>query len=256
MKLNKDKLVGIIMLLLAFLGILLWYFLDMDKINKALSFNFGNAKDLLQLAKGLGNTLFITIVAFIIGLLIGLIITFILKIESDAIIVIALKKLCHAYVSIFRGTPMVVQLLIIYFIIFAFFKGDAIYIAMIGFGLNSGAYVSEILRGGISSVPKGQYEAGRSLGLTYKETMTKIVLPQGIRNSLPSLGNELITLVKETSIVGYVGAFDLTLAFKKLANATYDFETVYLVMGIVYFLLVFILVKLLNCFERGLQKNA
>ena len=147
------------------------------------------------------------------------------------------------------------QLLIIYFVIFASFRGDAIYIAMITFGLNSGAYVSEILRGGINSISKGQMEAGRSLGLSYGTTMKKIILPQAIRNALPSLGNEFITLIKETSIVGFIGAIDLTLAFRKIANDTYDFEIVYIMMGIIYFLIVLIITILLRKLEGKLMNN-
>ena len=130
-----------------------------------------------------------------------------------------------------------------------------LFIAIIAFGLNSGAYVSEILRGGILSLPKGQMEAGRSLGLTYPTTMRKIILPQAIRNALPSLGNEFISLIKETSIVGFIGAFDLTLAFRKIANDTFDFEMVYIVMGIVYFVIIYIITVLLNKLERRLLKN-
>jgi His/Glu/Gln/Arg/opine family amino acid ABC transporter permease subunit len=178
-----------------------------------------------------------------------------LLINSTNPVVVVLKQIFKIYVSVFRGTPIVVQLLIIYFVIFASFRGDSIYIAIIAFGLNSGAYVSEILRGGILSLPKGQMEAGRSLGLTYPTTMRKIILPQAIRNALPSLGNEFISLIKETSIVGFIGAFDLTLAFRKIANDTFDFEMVYIVMGIVYFVIIYIITVLLNKLERRLLKN-
>ena len=153
---------------------------------------------------------------------------------------------------------MMVQLLIMYFIIFAswHFNSAALLIAIIAFGLNSGAYISEILRGGIGSVPIGQMEAGRSLGLPYSKTMTKIVFPQAIKNSLPSLGNELITLFKETSIVGYVSVIDLTLAFRKISNRTFDIVFVYVIMGIVYFVFVLLLTKLMKLLERSLNKNA
>ena len=127
---------------------------------------------------------------------------------------------------------------------------------MLAFGLNSGAYVSEIIRGGINAVPKGQMEAGRSLGLSYPAVMRKIIFPQAIRNALPSLGNEFIALIKETSIVGFIGAIDLTLAFRKIAGGTYDYMTVYLTMGVVYFIIVFIIATVLNKIERKLIHNA
>ena len=149
---------------------------------------------------------------------------------------------------------MIVQLLIIYFVIFAFYNGNPLFIAMLAFGLNSGAYVSEILRGGIHAVPMGQMEAGRALGLSYPAVMAKIIFPQAIKNALPSLGNECITLLKETSIVGFVGAVDLTLAFRKIANATYDYQTVYLVMGATYFILVLLIATLLKKLEGKLMR--
>lgn len=223
---------------------------------ESLKLNFGNSKNYTNLFRGLVNTLFITIVAFVLGVILGLITCLVLGINSNNTFVIILKNIFKAYVSIFRGTPMLVQLLIIYFIIFASSRIDSLYVAMLSFGLNSGAYVSEIIRGGINAVPAGQMEAGRSLGMSYSTVMQKVIFPQAFRNALPSLGNELVTLVKETSIVGFVGAYDLTQAFKAIANNTYDFTTVYLVMGVVYFVIVFIITKLLSLLERKLMKHA
>lgn len=223
---------------------------------ESLKLNFGNSKNYTNLFRGLVNTLFITIVAFVLGVILGLITCLILGINSNNTFVIILKNIFKAYVSIFRGTPMLVQLLIIYFIIFASSRIDSLYVAMLSFGLNSGAYVSEIIRGGINAVPVGQMEAGRSLGMSYSTVMQKVIFPQAFRNALPSLGNELVTLVKETSIVGFVGAYDLTQAFKAIANNTYDFTTVYLVMGVVYFVIVFVITKLLSLLERKLMKHA
>ena len=165
------------------------------------------------------------------------------------------KGVAKTYVALFRGTPIMVQLLIIYYVIFRFFEGNAIWIAMLAFGLNSGAYVSEIIRGGINSVGTGQMEAARSLGLPYHTVMRRVILPQGIKNCLPSLGNEFISLIKETSVVGFIGAFDLTLAFRKIANATFDYTTAYLVMGLVYFVIVFLITICLNYLERRLQHD-
>lgn len=223
---------------------------------ESLKLNFGNSKNYTNLFRGLVNTLFITIVAFVLGVILGLITCLVLGINSNNTFVIILKNIFKAYVSIFRGTPMLVQLLIIYFIIFASSRIDSLYVAMLSFGLNSGAYVSEIIRGGINAVPAGQMEAGRSLGMSYSTVMQKVIFPQAFRNALPSLGNELVTLVKETSIVGFVGAYDLTQAFKAIANNTYDFTTVYLVMGVVYFVIVFVITKLLSLLERKLMKHA
>lgn len=223
---------------------------------ESLKLNFGNSKNYTNLFRGLVNTLFITIVAFVLGVILGLITCLVLGINSNNTFVIILKNIFKAYVSIFRGTPMLVQLLIIYFIIFASSRIDSLYVAMLSFGLNSGAYVSEIIRGGINAVPAGQMEAGRSLGMSYSTVMQKVIFPQAFRNALPSLGNELVTLVKETSIVGFVGAYDLTQAFKAIANNTYDFTTVYLVMGVVYFVIVFVITKLLLLLERKLMKHA
>ena len=227
-----------------------------EGIIESLKLNFGNSKNYTNLFRGLVNTLFITIVAFVLGVILGLITCLVLGINSNNTFVIILKNIFKAYVSIFRGTPMLVQLLIIYFIIFASSRIDSLYVAMLSFGLNSGAYVSEIIRGGINAVPAGQMEAGRSLGMSYSTVMQKVIFPQAFRNALPSLGNELVTLVKETSIVGFVGAYDLTQAFKAIANNTYDFTTVYLVMGVVYFVIVFVITKLLSLLERKLMKHA
>ena len=255
-RIKKETLVSISMLSIVILLVMIGFALNFDSIANAIDKNFISENYYIELLIGLGNTFLITLVSFIIGLLLGLIICLIEGINSQNIGALIIKKLAKAYVSIFRGTPMVVQLLIIYFVLFAFYRGNPIYVAMIAFGLNSGAYVSEILRGGITSVPKGQMEAGRSLGLSYASVMRKIIFPQAIRNALPSLGNEFIALIKETSICGFIGAVDLTLAFRKIANATFDFETVYLVMGVVYFIIVYIITLFLNLIERKLINHA
>ena len=188
------------------------------------------------------------------GIILGGITCIVLGLNDNNIFVIILKQIFKVYVSVFRGTPAVVQLLIIYFVIFSSYKGNPIFIAMLAFGLNSGAYVSEILRGGINSVPLGQMEAGRSLGLSYSQVMFRVIFPQAIKNALPSLGNEFIALIKETSVVGFIASFDLTLAFRKIANSSYDYMFVYLVMGASYFVIVFGITKLLSLLERKLLK--
>ena len=254
-KITKSKLISIIMFLAVFIFISILLFINKDSLVYEFDKNFIDNNNYLELLKGLFNTILITFVSFVIGLIIGALICLIQGLNTNNTVLLILKNIANAYVSIFRGTPATVQLLIIYFVIFASFRGDAIYIAMITFGLNSGAYVSEILRGGINSISKGQMEAGRSLGLSYATTMKKIILPQAIRNALPSLGNEFITLIKETSIVGFIGAIDLTLAFRKIANDTYDFEIVYIMMGIIYFLIVLFITILLRKLEKRLMNN-
>lgn len=253
---KKDKIVTLVMLGITGILLLTLSIVFRDSLISSLQNNFVKGDNYLELLKGLLNTFLITIVAFIMGLFLGAIVCCIEGSQSQNVFILILKKLSKVYVSIFRGTPATVQLLIIYFVLFAFFSGDPIYIAMLAFGLNSGAYVSEILRGGIQAVPKGQMEAGRSLGLSYGTVMRKIIFPQAIKNALPSLGNEFITLIKETSVAGFIGAIDLTLAFRKIATATYDFKTVYLVMGAVYFMIVLLITIGLKQIERRLVKHA
>ena len=255
-KLNKDKIVTLSLLLVFFITTLIVFIVNNETIISAIKTNFIDDNNYIELLKGLLNTFLITLVAFIIGIILGVVTCLIDGINSDTILAVLLKKLTKIYVAIFRGTPIAVQLLIIYFVMAISYRGDAIYIAMLAFGLNSGAYVSEIIRGGINAVPKGQMEAGRSLGLSYSATMKKIILPQAIKNALPSLGNEFIALIKETSVAGFIGAVDLTLAFRKIAGGTYDHLTVYLVMGIVYFIIVFIITLILNKIERKYINNA
>ncbi len=264
---NKDKksiskskkihlIMGWSMFTLFILIILIIGLINKDDLWDKMQTNFSNPKNIQSLFNGLGTTLLITICAFLIGLILGFITCLILNIKSDNPFIIFIQNIFKAYVAIFRGTPMVVQLLIIYFIVLGPLHVDSLKVAIIAFGLNSGAYVSEIIRGGINSVAKGQTEAGRSLGLNYPQVMARIIFPQALRNALPSLGNELITLVKETSIVSFVAVVDLTKAFQSLATATYDYTTVYLVMGVTYFVIVYILTKLLQLLERRLMKYA
>ena len=250
---------------------MVWFFLIDDFINSSsydslINKYFGsdeliqntdnkNLNNVLSVLKGLGNTFLITFVAFILGIVFGILVSFANGLQSKSWYAYFLKGISKVYVAIFRGTPIMVQLLIIYYVIFRFFTGDAIWIAMLAFGLNSGAYVSEIIRGGINSVSNGQMEAGRSLGLPYKVVMKKVILPQAIKNCLPSLGNEFISLIKETSVVGFIGAFDLTLAFRKIANQTYNYTATYLIMGVVYFAIVIIITLVLSKLERGLAHD-
>lgn len=201
--------------------------------------------------RGLRNTLIITFFALLLGLAIGLILAIIkVTVHSRRN---PLLWLANLYTTVIRGTPVVVQLIIINTSIMAQ-SNNKILIAVIAFGINSGAYVSEIIRGGIQSVDRGQTEAGRSLGLTGAMTMRLIVLPQAVKTVLPSLGNEFITLLKETSVAGYVAISDLTKAGDTIVSRTFDPTAMYLV-AIVYLVLVVGLTALLSLMERRLARN-
>ena len=203
---------------------------------------------IIKVLKGLSVTLLITLSAFILGILIGVLVSLIQGVKSNKLIFKVLKKIADIYVSIFRGTPVTVQLLIIYYVVFT--NIQPLIAAIVAFGLNSGAYVSEIIRGGINSVAKGQMEAGRSLGLSYPTVMKKIILPQAIRNCLPSLGNEFVALIKETSVVSFITVIDLYSAFRALATASFNYKGIYLIMGVVYFVIIFIFTYLIKLLEN------
>ena len=163
--------------------------------------------------------------------------------------------ICHVYLTIIRGVPVVVQLMIIYFIIFASPDVSKIFCAVVAFSLNSGAYVAEIVRGGLNSVDKGQFEAGRSLGFGYIATMWYIILPQAFKNILPALGNEAIMLLKDTSISGYVAIQDLTKGGDIIRSRTYDAFMPLIAVALIYLILVTILTLLLRRLERKLQSS-
>ena len=165
-------------------------------------------------------------------------------------------KLAELYVTIIRGTPAVLQLMIIYYIIFRTVDINPVLVGIIAFGINSGAYVSEIIRSGINSIDKGQKEAASSLGLTYRETMKSIILPQAIRNVLPALGNEFITLLKETSVAGYIGIVDLVKAADIIASGTYNYFFPLIIIAIIYLILTIGLSKLLTVFEKKVLDHA
>ena len=168
-----------------------------------------------------------------------------------------LNGICSLYVALFRGTPMVVQLLVVYYVALPLMniKLQSVAVAIIVFGLNSGAYISEIMRSGILSVDKGQMEGGRSVGLSFGTTMLKIVIPQAVKNILPTLGNEFISLIKETSVVSFIGATDLYVAFNYIGSNSYEFMVPYLVMALIYIVLVLIISLLIKLMERSLRKS-
>lgn len=206
---------------------------------------------------GLKNTLYIAIVGLAIGIVIGTVIAIIEVVPKNNRLIKILNGFCNFYVGLFRGTPVVVQLLVAYYVFLPLVGVNlpALNICVLVFGLNSGAYVSEIMRSGIMSVDPGQMEAGRALGLNYRVTMLKIVVPQAIKNILPTLGNEFIALIKETSVVSFVGAADLYVAFNYIGSNSYEFMVPYLVMAIIYIALVAIAALLVRMMERSLRKS-
>ena len=204
--------------------------------------------------KGFWNTIQIAFVATLIGVLIGAFVAVIRVYHKQSGKLRILDKVCEIYTTVIRGTPVVVQLLITYNIIFAW-STRAVLVGMIGFGLNSGAYVAEIMRGGINAVDIGQTEAGRSLGLSSFTTMKSIVLPQAIKNVLPAIGNEFIALLKETSIIGFLGVIDLTKAAERVISRTMNVYFPYISIALVYLAVVYGLNYLFKRLERRLAKS-
>lgn len=206
---------------------------------------------------GLQNTLYIAIVGLAIGIIIGTVIAIVEVYPKYKRLPKILNGLSRFYVGMFRGTPVVVQLLVTYYVVLPLIGINlpALSVCVLVFGLNSGAYVSEIMRGGIMSVDSGQMEAGRALGLTYNVTMLKVVVPQAVKNILPTLGNELIALIKETSVVSFVGAADLYVAFNYIGTNSYEFMVPYLVMAFIYIVVVMIIALLIKTMERSLRKS-
>lgn len=215
--------------------------------------NNGYAKVL----EGLRNTLVIAVVGLAIGIFIGTIIAIVKVLPKYKRLPKVLNSICNFYVGLFRGTPVVVQLLVAYYVVLPLFgmKMPGLHVCVLVFGLNSGAYVSEIMRGGIMSVDPGQMEAGRALGLSYRVSMLKIVVPQAVKNILPTLGNEFIALIKETSVVSFVGTADLYVAFNYIGTNSYEFMVPYLVMALIYIVLVMIITLLIKVMERRLRKS-
>lgn len=206
---------------------------------------------------GLKNTLIIAVVGLAIGIIIGTLIAIVKVMPKYKRFPKILDSICNFYVGLFRGTPVVVQLLVAYYVVLPLIglNMPALNVCVLVFGLNSGAYVSEIMRGGIMSVDPGQMEAGRALGLSYRVTMLKVVVPQAFKNILPTLGNEFIALIKETSVVSFVGAADLYLAFNYIGTNSYEFMVPYLVMALIYIVLVIVISWLIKVMERRLRKS-
>ena len=227
----------------------------MDFFNKIIEL-FSTAKYMESLFKGLEMTLAISILASILGLFIGVVVALV-SISGDSKAMVIPKALCNIYITIIRGTPMALQLFIMFYVIFAIRGFPEIVTATIAFGVNSGAYVAENIRAGILSVDIGQTEAGRALGLSRATTMMKIVIPQAIKNVIPTIGNELIALIKETSIVSMIGMFDLTQAAKIIGagNQMASYVVPMTVAALFYLVIVYALTFGIKMIERRLRTS-
>lgn len=204
---------------------------------------------------GLGNTIIMAFFACLIGVILGLILSLVIDYNEKTGKLYLLSAFARMYIGIIRGTPALLQLMILYYIIFKSVNINIVVVGIISFGLNSGAYVSQIIKSGLISIPKGQEEASTMLGFNYFKTMKYVIMPQALRNVLPALGNEFITLLKETSVAGYIGILELTKASDIVASSTYDYFFPLLIVAIIYLILTLGLTKLLNFFERRLSND-
>jgi His/Glu/Gln/Arg/opine family amino acid ABC transporter permease subunit len=209
----------------------------------------------MYIIKGLGNTLLMAACAVLIGTLIGLLVAAVKVSPGKSWLNKAATFLADCYLTVIRGTPTTVQLMIIYFVIFSSITIDKVLVSILAFGINSGAYVAEIIRSGILAVDRGQMEAGRSLGLDYKATMRHIILPQALKNILPALGNEFIVLLKETSVAGFIGTMDLTKAGDIIKSQTYEAMVPLLAVAAIYLVIVMFMTAALRRFEGRLRKS-
>ena len=227
----------------------------MNKILDALQLNLIKDNRYLYIVNGFKNTMIITLFATIIGILLGLIIALIRTTYDNTKRLKFLNSICQVFITVIRGTPVVIQLMILFFCIFTSRNVSGIMVAIIGFGLNSSAYVAEIFRSGLMSIDHGQMEAGRSLGLSYVKTLRLIIIPQAFKVVLPALCNEFIVLIKETSVAGYVAVQDLTKGGDIIRSRTYDAWTPLLIVAGIYLLLTCIFSALVKRLEVSLRRN-
>ncbi len=207
------------------------------------------------LTDGLAVTLQITLCAVILGIVLGFLVAIVRSTHDRTGKLKILNALCNLYLTVIRGTPVVVQLLILYFVIFGSSSPSKVMVAVLAFGINSGAYVAEIFRSGIMSIDNGQFEAGRSLGFNYRQTMFYIVMPQAFKNVLPALGNEFISLLKETSVSGYIALQDLTKGGDIIRSRTYDAFMPLIAVALIYLVMVLIFSRLVGLLERRLRNS-
>lgn len=227
----------------------------MNKIGENLYYSLIYQERYKYYIEGLGNTIIMAFFACLIGIILGIILSLVIDYNEKTNKLCILSTFAKIYIGIIRGTPALLQLMIIYYIIFKSVNINLLVVGIIAFGLNSSAYVSQIIKSGLISIPKGQLEASKMLGLNYFQTMRYIVFPQAFRNIIPSLGNEFITLLKETSVAGYIGILELTKASDIVASSTYDYFFPLFIVAIIYLILTFGLTKLLNFFERKLAND-
>lgn len=227
----------------------------MDYFVEHFRLNFIEGERWRYLTNGLLLTLELTFFAALLGIFLGFLVAMIRATHDKTGKLKFLDLICRIYITIIRGTPTVVQLLIIYFVLFGSVNISKVVVAIIAFGINSGAYVTEIVRSGIMSIDNGQFEAGRSLGFNYVQTMRYIIMPQAFKNVLPALGNEFIVLLKETSISGYIALEDLTKGGDIIRSRTYDAFFPLLAIALIYLVLVMIFSKLVNRLERRLRNS-
>lgn len=226
-----------------------------NKLSDAFYLNFIKEERWKYITGGLKITLTVTFFAVIMGILLGFLVAIVRSTHDKTGKLKILNAVCNLYLTVIRGTPVVVQLLITYFVIFGSVNINKVVVAVIAFGINSGAYVAEIIRSGIMSVDNGQFEAGRSIGFTYGQTMLYIILPQAFKNVLPALANEFIVLLKETSVAGYIALEDLTKGGDIIRSRTYDAFMPLIGVAIIYLLLVMIFNYFVKCLERRLRNS-
>ena len=225
----------------------------MQELKSSFISNFIDDNRWRYITDGLKITLLVTVFAVLIGVVLGFLIAIVRTTHDKTGKLKILNAICKVYLTVIRGTPVVVQLMIIYFIIFGSVDISKVVVAIVAFGINSGAYVAEIFRSGIMSIDNGQFEAGRSLGFNYAQTMMYIVMPQAFKNVLPTLCNEFISLLKETSVSGYIALQDLTKGGDIIRSRTYDAFMPLIAVALIYLAMVMIFTKLVSLLERRLK---
>lgn len=227
----------------------------MQELKSSFISNFIEDNRWRYITDGLKITLLVTVFAVLIGVILGFLIAIVRTTHDKTGKLKILNAICKVYLTVIRGTPVVVQLMIIYFIIFGSVDISKVLVAIIAFGINSGAYVAEIFRSGIMSIDNGQFEAGRSLGFNYAQTMMYIIMPQAFKNVLPTLCNEFISLLKETSVSGYIALQDLTKGGDIIRSRTYDAFMPLIAVALIYLAMVMIFTKLVSLLERRLRNS-
>ena len=227
----------------------------MQELKSSFISNFIDDNRWRYITDGLKITLLVTVFAVLIGVVLGFLIAIVRTTHDKTGKLKILNVICRVYLTVIRGTPVVVQLMIIYFIIFGSVDISKVLVAIIAFGINSGAYVAEIFRSGIMSIDNGQFEAGRSLGFNYAQTMMYIIMPQAFKNVLPTLCNEFISLLKETSVSGYIALQDLTKGGDIIRSRTYDAFMPLIAVALIYLAMVMIFTKLVSLLERRLRNS-